>query len=327
MITKYKIKDSFKQLLSARAITSKELYYIVNFLKFTIPQSLYKQKLPKLIDENNIKDAEYVLKRVNYYNKLSKPFKLTNPTSISNFKFRHKHSTYYFDTYELTKYFNKKYAFNYEFGDIVKVPEEPTLLKSRPINGENQNSVILKLNKIKHYGFVNDKIDFRDKKDLLIWRGNVTNNKVKRINFFKAHFENKLCDIGITARKFSEKQWFKDKMTVHEQLKYKFILSLEGHDVATNLKWVMSSNSIAVMPTPVYETWFMEGTLMPDFHYIHVKDDYSDLDEKLNYYLNNPDKALEIINNAHEYVEQFKNKKREKLISLLVLDKYFKLNR
>ena len=51
-------------------------------------------------------------------------------------------------------------------------------------------------------------------------------------------------------------------MTINEQLHYKFILCSEGNDVASNLKWVMSSNSIAVMPKPKFETWFMEGILV-----------------------------------------------------------------
>ena len=112
-------------------------------------------------------------------------------------------------------------------------------------------------------------------------------------------------------------------MTIKEHLKYKFIMALEGNDVASNLKWIMSSNSIAVMPEPEFETWFMEGTLIPDYHYIRIKADYSDLEERINYYIEHPEKAQEIINHAHEYVEQFKNKKREKLISLLTLQKYF----
>jgi len=63
--------------------------------------------------------------------------------------------------------------------------------------------------------------------------------------------------------------------------------------------------------------------LIPDYHYIHIKKDYSDLDEKLNFYLNNPQKAEEIIKNANAYVEHFKDKKQERLISLLILKKYF----
>ena len=85
----------------------------------------------------------------------------------------------------------------------------------------------------------------------------------------------------------------------------------------------MSSNSLAVMPKPKFETWFMEGTLIPDYHYVLINDDYSNLEEKLNYYINNPAKAEQIIKNANEYVAQFKNKPLEDLISLLVLKKYF----
>ncbi len=85
----------------------------------------------------------------------------------------------------------------------------------------------------------------------------------------------------------------------------------------------MSSNSIAAMPKPKFETWFMEGTLIPDYHYISLKEDYSDLEEKLTYYIKNTNEALKIVENANEYVKQFKDKKRKDLISLLVLEKYF----
>jgi spore maturation protein CgeB len=69
----------------------------------------------------------------------------------------------------------------------------------------------------------------------------------------------------------------------------------------------------------------MEGKLIPNYHYIEVKEDFSDLEERLKYYIEHQDEAEKIIENAHNYIKPFKNKKREKLISLLVLDKYFKL--
>lgn len=70
----------------------------------------------------------------------------------------------------------------------------------------------------------------------------------------------------------------------------------------------------------------MEGTLKPDYHYVEVKEDFSDLSDKLQYYIDNPEKAEEIIAHAHEYVRQFQDEKREELISLLVTDKYFRLS-
>ena len=114
-------------------------------------------------------------------------------------------------------------------------------------------------------------------------------------------------------------------MTLFEHLDYKFVICLEGNDVASNLKWVMSSNSLAVMPRPTCETWFMEGRLIPNVHYVEIKPDYSDLRERLQYYIEHPEEAEAIIKNANEYVAQFKDNKREKLISLLVVDKYFRM--
>ena len=69
----------------------------------------------------------------------------------------------------------------------------------------------------------------------------------------------------------------------------------------------------------------MQGSLIPNYHYIEVKDDFSDLEERLTYYINHPDEAEAIIQHAHEYVNQFRDEKREKLISLLVLKRYFEI--
>ena len=85
----------------------------------------------------------------------------------------------------------------------------------------------------------------------------------------------------------------------------------------------MSSNSVAVMPRPRYESWFMEGTLQPGVHYIEVADDFSDLLDKISYYLDHPSETEEIIRNAHAYVAAFRDPRREDLVSLLTLRKYF----
>jgi len=69
----------------------------------------------------------------------------------------------------------------------------------------------------------------------------------------------------------------------------------------------------------------MEGKLIPNYHYIEVKEDFSDLEERLQYYIDHPDEAETIIQHAHKYVDQFRDKERESLISLLVLKKYFEI--
>ena len=60
-------------------------------------------------------------------------------------------------------------------------------------------------------------------------------------------------------------------------------------------------------------------------YYIEIKRDFSDIEERLNYYISHPDEALSIIRHAHEWVNQFRDTRRETLISLLTLDKYFRI--
>lgn len=181
------------------------------------------------------------------------------------------------------------------------------------------------LNKVRHFRFIKDSKLFRDKKDMLVFRNVV--RQQHRLDFLDRHFGNHLCDAGQTNRDWGNLEYLKPYMTIEEQLDFKFVACIEGNDVATNLKWVMASNSIAVMPRPKIESWFMEGTLKGDYHYIEIKDDYSDLEEKLWYYIAHPDEAEAIIKHAHEYVDRFRDISKELLTARLVAEKYFELTR
>ncbi|WP_083631254.1 glycosyl transferase family 90 [Labilibacter marinus] len=299
-------------------------YYLKNYLKVKYLPQFSKMKASSMIKHLNRFDNDYINSRIEYYNKINTPTSLhTDSIELKDFIYTGEEKTYYFDTWKYTRHFNPNNKFAFEFGDVTKIPNVPSIVKSRPINGKNQNSVLLNLNRIRHFIFVNDKKSFLSKKNKLVWRGNIWTYQPQRIDFLEKHFNNPMCNVGHVNKADINTVWKTDKLSIDEQLQYKFILSIEGNDVATNLKWIMSSNSLAVMPTPKYETWFMEGKLKPDYHYIHIKDDYSDLNEKLEYYITHPEEADQIRLNANKYVNQFKDKKREKLISLLVLDKYF----
>lgn len=56
-------------------------------------------------------------------------------------------------------------------------------------------------------------------------------------------------------------------------------------------------------------------------HYVELRPDYEDLDDKIDYYESYPDEARVIV--ANTYVRQCADRKRERLIALLVLQKYF----
>lgn len=299
-----------------------KFFYYVDAIFHTVivPAQWRRKRLTAKLAEANRGDIETLKDRVTYYNKLRAGAKLSKATALSDVSLPKRRRVYYFDSQRYLRYFQKNLCINFIWGDVTFVPEEPSLVKSRPIAPGNENSVLLNLDKARHFNFIEDSKSFQDKKDMLIGRANVT--QPHRIRFYQQYFDHPMCDLGQINRSVNP-QWIKEKLSIAKHLDYKFILSLEGNDVATNLKWVMSSNSLAVMPTPRFETWFMEGRLIPDYHYVHIKDDYSDLVEKLSYYIEHTEEAIQIIRNAHEYIDQFRNKKREDLISLLVLEKYF----
>lgn len=302
-------------------------YYLRGLLRDLTPGAIPRARRDALIEAGLARYGHDILnERVSYYNKLSGPTPLApDAPPLSSQRLPRKGGVYYFDTREYTRYFPQSLRWRHLPGDVTHVPDEPTIVKSRPIAGDNANSVLLNLNKIRHFLFVNDTIPFRHKRPVAVFRGKVR-LKPKRIALFNRHFDNPLCDLGDTSVSSSGPDaWKTAKMTIRDQLAYQFILAVEGNDVASNLKWILSSNSIAVMPRPEYETWFMEGRLVPNIHYVEIAPDYADLDEKIRYYARHPEAAETILQNAHAYVAAFTDPVRERVISLLVLKKYFAL--
>jgi len=317
---------------------SKFRYYLINAIRYTTPNILSRFRLRIILSSFRKLDKseqDYILMRVNHYNKMSASNHYLSIGSDGSemiplrcIKLKAKiagrisKSVYIFDSYTYTRFFNKDLKAGFLFGDITYIPLVPSFVKSRPIAGDNANSVILPLNKVRHHTIVRDRRKFSDKMDMLVGRAFVA--QPHRIKFWEMYYGHPMCDLGNINHKLEgHKEWNVASLSIEEHLKYKFILCLEGNDVASNLKWVMSSNSLAVMPRPKYETWFLEGSLIPDFHYVEIKQDFSDLEEKLKYYINHPEEAEKITQNANEFISQFQDRRRERLISLMVVKKYF----
>ena len=318
----------------------KSFYYLRHVLAALVPRIFYRLRLKSELKKIKHYDKKYIFSRLNYYHKKEDGFKVSeNSMTNKNFLYRQlgkikeniikknqkvkKHTTYFFDLYKLFSYFDNKKKLDFIFGDITKAQTIPTIVKSRPII-DGDNSIILNLNKVRHFHFINDHKNFIDKKNKAVWRGYGENSEARQY-FLKNYHHISIFNIGQTGP-LLEAPWVKNFMPIAEQLNYKFIFCIEGVDTATSIKWVMSSNSVCVMPKPKYETWFMEGTLKPDVHYIEINDDFSNAEQKIKYYIEHPNKVLKIIENAQDHVKQFKYSRREKLISLMVLDKYFSLS-
>ncbi len=305
---------------------SKLPYYVKGYCHELIPRIFYMRKLKPLLQSiSNRDDYEYILTRRNYYCQLSvNAYLPTDCATIGEWHCPKKQKVYYFDTQEYLRYFDPKLIWNCLPGDINFEPTIPSITKSRPINKSlSSNATILNLDKIRHFLFINDRNEWLQKSPTAIFRGKVAGKK-ERIQFMNLYFDSTICNCGdVSNSKDIPAIWHSPKLTVNQHLTYRYIMCLEGNDVASNLKWVMSSNSIAVMPQPTCETWFMEGTLVPDYHYIQIKPDFSDLEQQLDYYNTHTEEALQILIHQHQYISQFQNQERERLIALAVLDKYF----
>ena len=305
-----------------------KLFYLINNgVRWLMPNTFYRRRLaPTLAQLPNRADQDYIQGRVDYCNKLQTitPLPEDAPT-LAELCYAVAGTVYYFDAFEYVRWFDPALRWKHRTGDVIEVPPTPAIVKSRPIVGDNANSVLLNQDKVRHFTFLNDTIPFSQKQPKAIFRGLIYQENRKR--FARQYFGNPLFDIGAVGRIFEgcEQEWLTKKMSLWEHLRYQFIFALEGNDVASNLKWVMSSNSVAVMPKPRYETWFMEGRLVPNFHYIEVRPDFSDVEERLRYYIERPQEAEAIARNANKFVAQFFDAERERLISLLVLQKYFRM--
>ena len=322
-----------QNLKSSNAKRRKLLYYLYYTpLVYFFPSVIFRLRLKNILNDSFQK--EHIQSRVKYYFKKTSNFRVSNKGKklselFWNQFFKNKQNSHFIDFYMLLQFFNKKNKvdFIYSTKDNIdssiakKHPPYPTFVKSRPIGSNNQNSILLKLNQIKLFHFIKDPKKFENKKNQAVWRGDIRNNP-QREYFVKNFYRTPLFDIGQTSPK-QDVEWRKSFMSIKDQLNFKFIFCLEGKCISTNLHWAMSSNSVCVMPKPKYESWFMEGKLKDGVHYIKVKDDFSDAKKKIEFYNNNNDKCLEIIDNANKFVEQFKNCKQERLIQLLILKQYF----
>ena len=311
---------------------SKFGYYMRAALRDAVPDAFFRARLQGELERGRAcYDEAYVKDRVDYYCHLAEGAALGDGAPrLGDLTLRGNNSTYYYDSREVTQWFPPELRWCYLFGDIRQIPPQPTVVKSRNIEPDNGNAVLLKLDKCRHFVFLKDTISFAEKQDRAIFRGQV-GTRQNRIAFVERWGGHPRVDAANTLAKgglFADNpdgQATAPRLSLYDHLHYRYIMALEGNDVASNLKWVMSTRSLAVMPRPTCETWFMEGRLIPNVHYVEVRPDYADLLEKMDHYSAHPDEANTIADAANAYVDQFRDSRRERYIALRVMQRYLSL--
>lgn len=204
---------------------------------------------------------------------------------------------------------------------------KPCLHKVRKISNHDNLAILHRLNFGRHWTpfYKNvDNVKWEDKKNEIIWRGCPTGNG-DRIKFCDKYY--KKYNVGLTMIFSHNKQYeylIKNTININDFYNYKYIISIEGNDKDSGINWKLASKSVVIMKPPTFESWLMEGKLIPWTHYVPLNDDFSNLDEIYEWCLNNDDKCQEIVKNANEFMNNFRDLEFEiKLLDKIEKD-YFK---
>lgn len=315
---KFGIKQREDKMADSRLILN-----IKGISAYGVPRKFFHARLAKVFEAICKRDDEVLSqmqKRLHYYNQISSDFSdilqgAQDKEHINKFPFSK--TTHYFDSYKITKYFKDELWWIKRFGDVREHLSVPSICKSRLIEKGNENNILLKLGKDRHYDFVEDRLKFEDKKPKAVWRG--ANFQANREAFLRAYAGFDFCDIAdARTNKVHIRANYLNKRA---QMGFKYIISLEGNDVASNLKWAMHSNSLVITQKLKYETWFMEGCLKAGEHFVLC--DNENLGEVVEYYNTHTSEAKAIIDNAHAYVAKFLDDEMEFHLGILVMAKYF----
>ncbi len=153
-------------------------FFLRALWRHALPAPIRRWRTQKILTGNPPgRLPESILHRLDYYNKLSAgAIAAPNARPIGAMTYM-QDSFYVIDFLEIAKGFGAELAVETLFGDITQVPEYPSLVKSRPIRGDNANSVLFPFDKFRHFKFPKDPIARDAKRPFAVWRGRDNNSQ------------------------------------------------------------------------------------------------------------------------------------------------------
>ena len=225
------------------------------------------------------------------------------------------------------------------------------LAKSRKIvDARNRTVSVLPVNVGRHFKWVayafRDPLPYDGKLPVALWRGVSTNDcwnlhpnvgkhlpECARRNLVTrwALDNSTKVDVGITEvvqvtpeLGIRLKSLLKEPMKVKAMLKYKYLISGEGNDVATNLKWALASNSVVFMPPPTRESFILESKLKPWVHYVPLEHTMEDLEAKVSLCEMNRSRCRRISEAATLYMRAFSTRRKLFRLGAQVYEQHFR---
>lgn len=160
------------------------------------------------------------------------------------------------------------------------------------------DAIVLPLNRKRHLApawlVPENDTPWRTKIPKAVWRGSQASHDSKEMKnaLVFRHLESEIVDA-----KFSKcteglpSGCCGSYMSMKDQLKHKYLISIEGNDVSSGLKWMLFSESVVMTPPFVWESWAMEGKLQPYVHYIPIRADMTDVETKIAWAESHPEET------------------------------------
>lgn len=174
-----------------------------------------------------------------------------------------------------------------------------------------------------------DNIEWKDKKNIAFFRGSATGSmelkfnqrlQITKLSNEWSKSKPNLLNAGIVSwnskdkidskcrinyiKPYEMKRMnivLKEKIPMNKQLIYKYILNIDGHSKPNRTSYLLNCGSVMFIVESKFVIgnicWF-DNVLKPYIHYIPIKYDFSDLEEKILWCRKNDDKCKNIVKNA-----------------------------
>ena len=203
--------------------------------------------------------------------------------------------------------------------DVRLFAKSRQLVGTRQPAAGQQRPVLLPLGIKRHFGAARMQLDsyvpWARKRPSLVWRGSTTGFTTLRRDFVDGlanhpNLSRDDVDVRFTSVVQGNDGWVRGAgapplardMSRLQMMGFRYVLSLEGNDVASNLKWLLGHNSVVVMPRPTAETWLLEGLLRPWVHYVPVRG-AAEVPAALAWMRANEPACLRIVANANAWLD------------------------
>jgi hypothetical protein len=190
---------------------------------------------------------------------------------------------------------------------------------------------------IEQQGYVNtnikkindNRILYSDKKNECVYRGSITS--ITTYNFINYQDKD-----GLNQREYLKRLYknggiknfnFEDGiMSIEDQLKYKYILDVDGHsNTWCATVWKLYSGSVLLKTNSIWKQWYYDE-LKPWIHYVPIENDFSDINEKIQWCIDHDKECFNITQRAKIFVEEKLNWEKVKADTITIFKKYIEEN-